>query len=119
MPKSSTSWPKGKSGNPKGRPRKDEKQLRPGVRQVRVDDWVAALSGIGNTSYDKRTSVYFDTPQLISSAEAQLIWRGNDLAARIIETKPSEMLREGFDLCIGATEDEPAEGEDTGEEYEP
>lgn len=81
---------KGQSGNPAGRPK---------VRNdsARYDGWRSALTGIGHSSYDKRLSHSFLAETVDGDLAAEL-WRGDDLAARVIETVPSEMLRQGFDV---------------------
>lgn len=103
-------WPKGRSGNPAGRPRRDEAEASPvsspadpmpRVRRgpFRTDGWASALGGIGG-SLDKRLSGTFFA-DIISPETAAEMWRGDDIAARAIESVPNEMLRQGFDLLIG------------------
>jgi len=87
------------SPNPKGRPRKHN-----------LDGWSNTLSGLGDANFDKRASSKF-AADLLSDDEAMDLWRGNDIAARVVETVPNEMLREGFTLSIKAND----ETGDTGE----
>lgn len=92
----------GQSGNAKGRPRKDtvsSPPATPAERAFRFDGWYSLLTGLGTHMRDKRESVRFRI-DLVEWHEAEHIWRGDDLAARIIETLPNEMMREGFDLAI-------------------
>lgn len=91
---------KGQTGNAKGRPRRDAVG---GV--FRSDGWTSLLSGLGTLSRDKRESTYFQ-PDLIDWDTALNIYRGDPLAARIIETKPNDLVREGYDLCITDEQDE-------------
>lgn len=79
---------KGTSGNPKGRPPAD-----------RADTWQSALTGLGLAAYDKRRSTTFAADGITINTSRE-IWRGDDLGARIVETWPSEMLRQGWDLRI-------------------
>lgn len=70
-------------------------------RKPRFDGWANSLTGYG-TNRDKRMASYFEIAP-VTIQEAESLWQGDDLAARVIETMPSEMLREGFELVI--TED--------------
>lgn len=65
----------------------------------RMDGWYSALTGIGTTTYDKSISGRF-LADVVDNATAGELWRGDDLAARIIELLPHDMLREGFELRI-------------------
>lgn len=96
----------GRSGNPKGRPRKSARQ----------DGWGSVLTGL-NTSRDKRTSVTFGTCQ-VTDLEARDLWRGDDLSARAIETYPDEMLRAGYDISIQADEDSADDAREQAEAVE-
>ncbi len=64
-----------------------------------MDGWRSLLSGIGHAARDKRESHYFQL-DLIDIASARELYRGDPLAARIIEAKPNDMTREGFDFVI-------------------
>lgn len=83
----------GASGNPKGRKPKSS----------RADSWASILTGLG-TARDKRTSLTFAACP-VTDIEARELWRGDDLAARAVETYPDEMLRAGYDVSIQADED--------------
>lgn len=72
-----------------------------GDSAARMDAWSNALTGIGNVLTDKRLSTTF-VPDLISSEYAAGLWRGDDLAARIVETWPNEMLREGYEVTVSS-----------------
>jgi len=91
-----TRWKKGQSGNPKGRRRKDKAE--------RQDGWVNLLTGLGSTR-DKRYNAEFTADQ-VDDGTAREYWRGNDIAARIIEVPPQEMLRAGWDLRIQTEDDD-------------
>lgn len=94
--KGNKDWKKGmRSPNPKGRPRKD--------KGSREDGWTNLLTGLGTTR-DKRTGAAFAS-DIVDDATARDLWLGNDIAARIIETIPHEMLRAGWDLRIKTDED--------------
>jgi hypothetical protein len=93
---------KGNPGGP-GRPRKSTSNKR--TDSDRRDGWVNALTGVGTIGYDKRTASDF-RHCAVDRQEAQDLWLGNPLAARIVETWPNEMLREGFDVVFaGDAED--------------
>jgi uncharacterized protein len=74
----------------------------------RVDSWVSALTGLGTTSHDKRMSTGF-IADIVSDREARDLWRGDDLAKRVIELIPKAMMRSGFDIKIENSKEE-AEG---------
>lgn len=73
-----------------------DRQDGPGERN---DGWQSALSGIGTMQYDKRLGSLF-TADLCDPTEAVELWRGNDLAARIVEGLPDAMIREGWEIRI-------------------
>lgn len=101
-------WIKGgASPNPSGRKKRTD--------TGRVDGWYNTLTGVGMATKDKSVSTAFQA-DLITPETAVEIWRGDDLAARIIETLPNEMLRQGFELKVAAAT-EPA-AEDGPERYD-
>ena len=84
---------KGQSGNPKGRPRKNRTDAG------RQDShWRNRVTGLG-TGRDKSTfgSLYLS---VVSDGEARDLWRGSDLAAKIVESAPCDALRGGFCLKL-------------------
>lgn len=85
----------GTSGNPSGRakPRTDAAPV------ARQDGWQNFFSGHGVYGRDKRQGTSFKAATLTFDQLAEL-WRGDDLAARAVETLPKESLREGYDLSI-------------------
>lgn len=83
------SWRKGRSGNPAGRP----------PRSARMDGWENMATSIGVLGKDKRLGARFYS-DVVSDAEAAELWRGDDLAARVIEEPVAESLREGFEVKV-------------------
>lgn len=75
----------------------------------RMDSWTSALGGMG-TYADKRKYLSF-VADGTNWAENIELWRGDDLAGRIVETAPNEMMRQGWDLVI-----EGDDGKDTADE---
>lgn len=67
-----------------------------------LDAWSNIVSGLG-TSRDKRTGMQFATCP-VTDGEARDLWRGDAMAARIIETIPAESLRQGFEFNAGDKE---------------
>jgi phage-related protein (TIGR01555 family) len=101
-------WTKGVSGNPTGK-RKDAADVpvaqilaQAGVETWRGDGWSNVLTGLGTSSKDKRLGTSFGAGNGITWPEAMAMWREDDLAARVIEVPPNEMLRQGWRLCIGS-----------------
>jgi phage-related protein (TIGR01555 family) len=69
------------------------------VAALRRDGWKNALTGVGDLLYDKRLATSFEATDLTDD-EAEQLWEGNDVMARIVETLPNDMTREGFKLAI-------------------
>lgn len=72
---------------------------------TRKDGWENVLTGLGVDGKDKRKGTRFSSYALNLHA-AEALWREDDLAARIVETLPNEMTREGFEFI--APEDKAA-----------
>lgn len=70
--------------------------------KARLDGWVNLITGIGSLAHDKTEGAIFDV-DILTWQECRDIWRGDDMAARIVETLPGDMLRQGFTLKIGGT----------------
>lgn len=60
----------------------------------RLDGWENAYTGIGILGRDKRLGSVLGV-EIIPQEQAEELWRGDDVIARIIETLPNEMLRSG------------------------
>lgn len=69
----------------------------------RRDGWQNVLTKLG-TDGDKRMSTDWIRTHL-SESKCRELWRGNDLAARVIEEPPAEAMREGFTLKIEANKE--------------
>lgn len=92
---------KGRSGNPGGRPRKALRLSANAKR--RQDDWQNTLTGAGIKNIDARMSTTHVTEDL-DPEQCDDLWRGDAVAARVVETRPNEMMREGWTI---ATKDDP------------
>jgi uncharacterized protein len=66
---------------------------------TRLMGWENTLSGLGVSGKDKRLGGEFYA-DVIDQDTAEQLWRGDDIGARLVETLPDEMLREGFEICI-------------------
>jgi phage-related protein (TIGR01555 family) len=94
--------------------KKAEKKTRSDSAPVRRSDgWNSALTGIGLASRDKRLSTGYD-PDVITRKQAEDLWRGDDMAARIVEVWPDEMMRQGFTVKIQPKETDVTEPTDLG-----
>lgn len=82
-------------------------------KQIMIDGFVNPLTGMGDPNRDKTLAGSSLGPQfvvtLISGPEAESLWRGSDLGARIVEQIPAEMCRKGWTINI-----QPEEGEFDG-----
>lgn len=65
----------------------------------RQDGWENVYTGIGVLGRDKRLGTSY-TRDVLDQGTAEELWRGDDIIARIVETSPDEMLREGFEVAI-------------------
>lgn len=80
------------------------------MKAERRDGWRNALTGIGDLQRDKRVATTH-TAEIITTGQAMDLWRANPLAARVIETWPNEMTREGWDVVVDRDADEGLAGE--------
>src|SRR5712692_10065156 len=71
---------------------------------ARRDGWANVLSGLGTAARDKRLSASFGLERL-SYQQLEELYRGDDMAARIVETIPDEMVREWLDVLIEDDQD--------------
>lgn len=65
---------------------------------VRHDGWRNIYTGLG-TKRDKRGGAGFVADRL-DEVTAEELWRGDDIAARIIESQPDQELRQGFAIVV-------------------
>lgn len=109
----------GVSGNPAGRPRKDAADPAAVSRTQALqranaqfsnaknrDGWSNSTTGMGISGRDKAVDTSFDL-DIVDADTAVDIWRGDAIAAKIVEDPPNEATRQGFELCIG-DDDAPA-----------
>lgn len=96
---------------PRGRRAPEEQQ------RFTLDDWQNLMTGLGVLGRDKRLGAVFQAP-LITQASAEEIWKGDDIAARIVETIPNEMLREGYEIQVPDDKKRGEAIEDLAEEME-
>lgn len=86
-------------------------------KQILVDGFVNTLTGMGDPNRDKTLNGSTLGPQfvvnLISGPEAESLWRGSDLGARIVEQIPAEMTRKGWTISV-----QPEDGEFPDDEAE-
>lgn len=75
---------------------------REALIRERKDGWISALGGQG-TARDKRQYLTYSAPGT-NWAENIDLWRGDDLAGRVVETIPNEMMRQGWEIVIEGPE---------------
>lgn len=89
----------------------DSKPRSATTGDARLDGFSNALTGIGDPNRDKVMGGSQGGPCFIANFltgwEVENRWRGSDLGAKIVETLPGEMTREGWGVRI-----QPTEGED-------
>lgn len=69
--------------------------------------WLNPVTGLGTFGRDKVLQGRYEEPFRIDDPQISALYNGNDLAKRIIVTKPREMMRRGWCLVIPA--DDPDE----------
>jgi phage-related protein (TIGR01555 family) len=92
------SFKAGTSGNPSGK-----------RKRARTDAWMNDLTGVGMLGRDKTMGSPTNTSfaaDPVSSEDALQLWRGDAMAAKIIELLAAEALRQGWALKFAA--DKPA-----------
>lgn len=67
---------------------------------VRMDGWVNHMTGFG-TSRDKTMGGFVMPSRILTDDELSSLYHGDDMAARMVDVVPQEMLREGFSLETG------------------
>lgn len=68
--------------------------------QQRLDAWENGVTGFG-TARDKSTYGAYQPFLRINDVELSSMFHGEDMAARIVNVVPDEMLREGFTVDLG------------------
>jgi phage-related protein (TIGR01555 family) len=89
----------GHSGNPSGLAKADQALVVPGLTYRQFDGWVSHTTGIGDPLYDKRMTHRMRAP-VLTYHEAIEIWRGDDIARRVIEAPITECFRQGYEITI-------------------
>lgn len=82
--------------------------------QPRSDGWENPITSLGVLGRDKRRGTNFN-PDVVVQENAEQVWQGDDIAARIVETPPEDMLREGYEICL---HDDPEYAEEIEENCE-
>ncbi len=70
---------------------------------LRLDAWQNGLTGFG-THRDKTTHGSYQPFIRLSDLELSAMYHGEDMAARVVDIVPDEMLREGFSIDLGEPE---------------
>ena len=70
----------------------------------RGDGWVNLVSGLGDETKDRRLAASFRA-QRLTHTQLEEIWRGDDMAARIIEALPGDMTRKWIEVQTGDDKD--------------
>jgi uncharacterized protein len=70
---------------------------------TRLDSWFNNVTGLG-TDRDKSTFNAYGGSRVLYEDELSALYHGDDLAARMVDLPPDEMLREGFSVDTGEPE---------------
>lgn len=70
------------------------------VAATRSDAWENEITGFGTTQ-DKTTYTSYGGSVLLGDQQVSNLYHGDDLAARMVDIVPDEMLREGFSVDTG------------------
>lgn len=71
----------------------------------RFDSWANPITGIGTTR-DKSTYGYIQAARALTDVELSALYHTDDMAARMVDVIPQEMLREGFYVETGTPDDD-------------
>lgn len=64
--------------------------------KLRFDSWVNAVSGLGHSMRDKAVHTEFSASHVLPDETLEGLYHGDDMAARVCDLLPDEMLRQGF-----------------------
>ena len=70
---------------------------------MRLDSWVNNVTGFG-TARDKTEYGFVLPSRILSDQELSALYHSDDMAARMVDIIPQEMLREGFGIETGDTD---------------
>jgi uncharacterized protein len=73
--------------------------------------WTNCITGLGDFNRDKVLQGSFQESYRISDQELSALYNGNDLAKRIVDTVPREMLRRGWCLVVRQEDEDPDAGD--------
>lgn len=97
MPRGNPDWIKGgTSPNQAGRAGKQERT--DSVAVARRDGWIDRVAGHGGVR-DRKLLVRYGV-DVVTDIEAMQLWRSNWIARRVIEKRPSEAYRRGYELKL-------------------
>ena len=97
---------------------KPKKPVQAPVKAPRNDGWENTLTGLGTTR-DKRVYTQMQATRL-TREEAEDLWVGDFIVARIVEAPVEDMLRGGFSVNVSAIEEgEPTEDPNDREDADP
>lgn len=81
---------------------------KPNLAVVRQDDFKSAIGLLGDSREDKLEAAYFAYTEM-PVEHLEELWAQDDISARIVETLPETMLREGYDILVQPSEEESEE----------
>lgn len=84
-------WPFGKKEAPPPPP--EEKPASP---YRRGDGWVNSVTGLGQLGKDKTLAAFYEREVELSDEELTSMYSSDDMAGRIVDTRPQEMFRAGY-----------------------
>lgn len=74
---------------------------------TRLDSWINNATGFGTTR-DKTTYGFVLPNRMLEDTELSALYHADDMAARMVDVVPQEMLREGFVVETGNPDDDSA-----------
>ena len=95
----------GKVVNIKKGARRQDNGERWRTAAYRTDGWFNVLTGMGVRGQDKITSGDFAREPRLTDAFLEILYNGDDLAARIVDAVPEESMREGYEITIEPEDD--------------
>lgn len=73
---------------------------------IRTDGWINVLTGLGLANRDKRTGGTYGQATVLDRATLEEMYRGDSLAAKVVDLLPHDMVREWIEVKVDSRPDD-------------